>query len=316
MSFYPENPALGQLLQSGATGVTFDKGFLAHFHVPAASAVAADTDGIHAAMNLLATVQNIVDLIWQPLVPRNLQIVGNVAGITGTVTINGTNYAGEVIEEDIIANGVTPVFGAKAFASIVSIDLPIRNHAPVVQTETQEITHKADAAGTITVTVTSALLTAPKAVAVEVAQDDSAIVVATAIVAAMNLDEDVSEFFTASNVAGTSATVTLTAKAPAANDATLAMGFVDTDTTAVTAGASTNGDAGVPYDKITVGDGDVLGLPVCLSRNTVLYKQTFLNNVVEATEPTVTVSATAMESNTIDLNSALNGTDVDVYLIV
>ena len=65
-----------------------------------------------------------------------------------------------------------------------------------------------------------------------------------------------------------------------------------------------------------IGWGDVLGLPWLLSRKTNLYKQTFLNNVVESTEPTVTTSASAIESNTIDLNSALNGTAVDSYFIV
>jgi hypothetical protein len=65
-----------------------------------------------------------------------------------------------------------------------------------------------------------------------------------------------------------------------------------------------------------IGWGDVLGLPWLLSRKTNLYKQTFLNNVAESTEPTITVSASAIESNTIDLNSALNGTAVDAYFIV
>lgn len=72
----------------------------------------------------------------------------------------------------------------------------------------------------------------------------------------------------------------------------------------------------VGTDTVSVGWGDKLGLPYKLSHNTVLYKHTFLDNTVEATEPTVTVSATAIESNTIDLNSALNGKAVDVYLLV
>jgi len=38
-----------------------------------------------------------------------------------------------------------------------------------------------------------------------------------------------------------------------------------------------------------------------------------LNNVREGTHPTVTVSATALESNTVDLNSALAGTPVKIY---
>lgn len=65
---------------------------------------------------------------------------------------------------------------------------------------------------------------------------------------------------------------------------------------------------------VSIGVGEKLGLPYKLSHNTVMFA--FLNLTREATAPTVTVSATAIESNTIDLNSALNGTVVNAYLIV
>lgn len=64
----------------------------------------------------------------------------------------------------------------------------------------------------------------------------------------------------------------------------------------------------------TIGFGEKLGIPYKLTHNTVL--NTYLDNVKEATAPAVTVSATALESNTIDLNSVLNSKVVDVYLIV
>lgn len=67
-------------------------------------------------------------------------------------------------------------------------------------------------------------------------------------------------------------------------------------------------------DTVSIGWGDKLGLPYKLAHNTVLAA--YLDNVKEGTAPTVAVSATALESNTIDLNSALNGKVVDVYLIV
>jgi len=63
-----------------------------------------------------------------------------------------------------------------------------------------------------------------------------------------------------------------------------------------------------------IGYGDKLGLPYLLTHNTLLM--TFLNNVLEGTAATITSSATLISSNTIDLNSALNGTVVDAYLIV
>lgn len=67
-------------------------------------------------------------------------------------------------------------------------------------------------------------------------------------------------------------------------------------------------------DTVSVGLGNKLGLPYELAHNTVLAA--CRNNVRETTAPTVTVSATELESNTVLLNSALNSTAVDIYLIV
>lgn len=67
-------------------------------------------------------------------------------------------------------------------------------------------------------------------------------------------------------------------------------------------------------DKIKVGFGDVVGLPDKLSHNTVIAA--CLNNARESTAPTVAASASALESNTFDLSSALNGTVVDLYYLV
>lgn len=67
-------------------------------------------------------------------------------------------------------------------------------------------------------------------------------------------------------------------------------------------------------DEVSVGVGDKLGLPFKLSLDTVLMA--FLNGVKEGTLPTVTLDAANIENNTVTLNSALNGTDVEVMLIV
>lgn len=63
-----------------------------------------------------------------------------------------------------------------------------------------------------------------------------------------------------------------------------------------------------------VGFGDKLGIPHKLEHNTVLYA--FLADVKEGTAPTVAVDATNLSGNTVDLNSALDGTAVDVYYVV
>lgn len=61
-----------------------------------------------------------------------------------------------------------------------------------------------------------------------------------------------------------------------------------------------------------IGVGAKVGLLRRLSRNTVIAA--FLNGTKEGTAPTVAVSSSAIESNTVTLNSALAGTEVIVDL--
>jgi hypothetical protein len=65
---------------------------------------------------------------------------------------------------------------------------------------------------------------------------------------------------------------------------------------------------------VSIGFGEKLGLPYKLAHNTI--RDTFLDNVKEATAPTVITSIPNLESNTIDLNSALKGKIIDIYLMV
>lgn len=67
-------------------------------------------------------------------------------------------------------------------------------------------------------------------------------------------------------------------------------------------------------DGVSVGVGSKLGLPYLLTRNTI--HSAFINNVLEATAPTVAFDPVNISSNTVTLVSALAGTVVDVYLIV
>lgn len=68
----------------------------------------------------------------------------------------------------------------------------------------------------------------------------------------------------------------------------------------------------VGTDTVSVGVGPALGIPNSLPRNTVTH--TYLNNVKEATPPTVNFGA-SIGANTITLSSALNGTPVSFYFI-
>lgn len=63
-----------------------------------------------------------------------------------------------------------------------------------------------------------------------------------------------------------------------------------------------------------IGWGSKLGLHHELDHNTVLFA--FLNNVKEGTAPTVATSASVLASNTMTLNSSLDGSVVDAYYLV
>lgn len=67
-------------------------------------------------------------------------------------------------------------------------------------------------------------------------------------------------------------------------------------------------------DTISVGTDNKLGLPYLLERDTI--QMAFRNGVRESTHPTVAVDADNIENNTAQMNSALNGTDIDIYLMV
>jgi hypothetical protein len=315
---YPYNYKMGQTIQTNAEGVSVDRGFIAHYHIPGEDAPAASSDGVLPATNLGAETQEITAGITNPAVPRNIRIDGNVSEIDGKVKITGTNFAGKVITEEIQANGTTAVDGNLAFRTVTKIELPIQDHTPAQQTETIQVTQGCSTAGDITVTITATTLLGEESraqvtVTLSATEHDTAAKVATAIVEALNEDDVISAVFTASVTGVGEDTVTLTANEPAANDSSLAIA-VDPGSTGMTVGSSTDGTSGIPYDKISVGWGDKLGLPYFLTHNTVLAA--YLGGTKEANAPSVGVDADDLENNTIDLHSALNGTAVDIYLIV
>ena len=67
-------------------------------------------------------------------------------------------------------------------------------------------------------------------------------------------------------------------------------------------------------DNISVGFGDIIGLPDLLPCNTVLF--VMFNAIREAVAPTVTNSIAILAENTIDLNSATDGSAVQIYYLV
>ena len=67
-------------------------------------------------------------------------------------------------------------------------------------------------------------------------------------------------------------------------------------------------------DEVQVGTANKLGLPYKLDLNTVL--KAYREGSLEGTAPTVAVDSANLANNTVLSDSALNGTDVDVLLIV
>lgn len=111
---------------------------------------------------------------------------------------------------------------------------------------------------------------------------------------------------TGTNYAGATITETI-----ALNGATAALGAKAFKTVTSILLPAKTAESG---DTVSLGTGEVLGLPYLLTHNTVLA--TYKDNTLEATAATVAVSATAIESNTIDLANALNSKVIDIYLIV
>lgn len=316
MALCPYNHKMGHKLRTDAGGVAVDRGFIAHFEIPEDDAPAASSTGV-AVITLGAAAQDITAGITNPVVPRALRVLSNKSNGAGNVVIAGTNIAGEPITETLALNGTTIREGNKAFGGAVSITVPARVNTPVAQVETATAAGTVTTAGRAKCTVTAAGMPgSPLHVPFDVELTDGAEEIAAALRAALAEVEVITDRF---DVSGEGAAVILTAKVAAANDATLNIATGDGEgegasVGVTTAAASANTTDGVAPDAVSVGWNDKLGLPYKLARNTVLAA--YLDNARETTAPTATVSATAIELNTVDLHSALNDRAVVVDLIV
>lgn len=304
------NPKKGQRIRSDASLVPLERVFIGRYNLTAAQAAAADTDGILPETEL-TTARSITTGFNNPPAPRALTYDCSASGVTGNVKVYGTNIKDEAITETKALNGQTVVAGVAAFKSITKIDLPAKVHTKAKQALSKQVTHKADSAGNITMSMAGTALgdNDPTAVVVAVAENDAVGVVAGKIVAALNLDAD----FAAAYLATLSTDkVVVTAVAEAANDATMALSFTDTGTTGVTMGADGDKVTGVAPDLVFIGYGDILGLPKMTSYKKVIGAR--LDGVLEATAPTEVADADEIEKNTLVLNSSLNGKEVDILM--
>ena len=111
------------VIQNGTVIETIlNKAFV--FDLGAPSVEDTQVDDIHAAVTLTAAAQTVTTDITNPDICRVVAVKGSDAGHTQKVTINGTNYHGEAISEDITLTGTSTAYGTKAFKTITSIVYP------------------------------------------------------------------------------------------------------------------------------------------------------------------------------------------------
>lgn len=127
----------GQIITTDAEGVSVDRSFIAHVHIPDATAVAADPDGIldgtEAPTGAEAEDLVVDEFLAQPAWPRNITVTlaattaGDVAA--ASVVVEGLNVAGEAISEEFAFTADTPATktGNKAFAQVTSVTIPVQD---------------------------------------------------------------------------------------------------------------------------------------------------------------------------------------------
>ena len=257
--FYPYNHKMGQTIQTDAPGVEADRAFLAHYHIPAASAAAESDTAVLALTALVALAASVTTGFTNPAVPRNVKVDGSSANMTGNVKVYGTNFAGDAINETIALNGVTAVAGNLAFKTVTKVDLPARTNTPAKQKATIAVTQGAQAAGTTVFTFTSAATGDAYDIDVEFAAEDNTTAEAAAVLrAALNADEAFAEKWIA---AGTDANITIERLVFAAQDATINLVVKTAGESAVTVGSITvNTVSGVAEDKVSDGLGKKFGI--------------------------------------------------------
>lgn len=111
--------------------------------------------------------------------------------------------------------------------------------------------------------------------------------------------------FTGKNAEGVTITETIALNGSSAVAGNKAFAEV----TSYTLPAKTNGSG----DTVSVGVGSKLAIGYRLSRNTI--QAAYLNGTLEGTAPTVATSSSAVESNTVALNSALDGNPVIIDVV-
>jgi hypothetical protein len=82
---------------------------------------------IHVAIDLGATAQDITTAITNPATPSNLMVRGNRVGVTGTVTITGTNSSDAALVESFTLAGMAAKSSTGVFKTVTKVAVPIQH---------------------------------------------------------------------------------------------------------------------------------------------------------------------------------------------
>ena len=120
------NPNKGQKIRTSAKGVNIDRGFIAHYIVPAADAVAAADNYILTAKATTAVPQTFLPAAFANPLTNNrvVEITGNAASMSGNIVVTGKDADGKALVRNIALNGNAAVSGLKVFSEVESIVLP------------------------------------------------------------------------------------------------------------------------------------------------------------------------------------------------
>ncbi len=270
---------------------------------------AASTTGIHAAITDTGATQTITSGLSDPPFPSRITATagGTAADINDamTVTVTGTAPGGAAISE------VLPAFTENTPGTVTG--------SYVFETVSQVVLTAHDGTGATTAIGYAGSPQVASTTGVHAAVTDTGVqvVVTTAI-----KQPDVPRNITATS-GGTSGDIKAiqvvlagTNREDVAITETLPVFTENSPTTVAGAKAFKSvSSITIPAHDGTgattaVGFGDVIGLKRRRQRKTVLAA--YLAETIEGTAPTELVSSTAIESNTVDLNSALNSTQVKV----
>lgn len=319
----PLNTKIGQTIKSDVAQKYVDRAFLAHFQVVASDALVADVDAIHAAKAcpLLSTAA--------------AAVVKAVSAVTDTLTITSTialGTASNVLKVSLTTAGndtlaVTKNDGTKTINIALANSTANKNTASLIQTAIRALT----TVGGVNVSAVTcaaggnwdtAAVATGEAGAVNFSGGTTAVDVITTGITQPNIPRNITATTdgTAADIKPVQVTITGTNALDEVITEVLPIFTENSKTTVVGNKAfKTVTSISIPaHDGLaattSIGFGEKIGLPFKLAHNTVL--KAYQDNTLEGTAPTVTVSATAIESNTVDLDTALNSKVVDVYLMV